>query len=255
MSLFKSSNPVLNEKTFEGTVFEGLRDETQMMTTRGTINKFGFMLLLMLASSAFSWNYFYGGKDPLPLMLLSVFGGLGIILVMGFKKHLSPYLAPAYALLGGLFVGSVSAIYDFRFATKYPGIVFHAVLLTLVTAGVMFFIYRFQIIRVTNTFKKVVILATLSIGVFYLITWIMFLLKAPIPAFLYEGSLLGIGFSIFVVALASLNLLLDFDLIEKGVENNLPKYMEWFGATALLVTLVWLYLEILRLLSKLNSRK
>jgi uncharacterized YccA/Bax inhibitor family protein len=254
MSLFKSSNPVLSEKAFQGTIFEGIRDEAQMMSVKGTMNKFGFLLLLMLASSFFSWNYFYGGKNPLPLMILSVFGGLGVVVLMGFKKNLSPYLSPAHALLQGLFVGSVSAMYDFEFATKYPGIVMQAVLITLVTAAVMFFIYRFRIIKVTNTFKRVIIIATLSIAVFYLIVWVMYLLKFPIPAFLYEGSLFGIGFSFFVVALASLNLLLDFDFIEKGTESGLPKYMEWFAATGLLVTLVWLYLEIIRLLAKLNRK-
>jgi uncharacterized YccA/Bax inhibitor family protein len=255
MSLFKSSNPVLSEKTFQGTVFEGIRDESQMMTMRGTINKFGFLLLLMMATSFFSWNYFYAGKDPLLLMIISVFGGLAVVLIMYFKKEWSPVLSPAHALLQGLFVGSVSALYDFRFATKYPGIVMQAVLLTLVVASVMFFVYRFRIIKVTNTFKRVIIIATASIAIFYLITWVLFLFKVPVPAFLYEGSLLGIGFSIFVVALAALNLLLDFDFIENGSEAGLPKYMEWFAATGLLVTLVWLYLEILRLLSKLNSRK
>lgn len=255
MSIFKSSNPVLSEKTFQGTIFEGIRDESQMMTMRGTINKFGFVLLLMLASSVFSWDYFYSGKDPLPLMIVSVFGGLGVVIAMAFKKEWSPYLSPAHALLQGLFVGSVSALYDYRFATKYPGIVMQAVMLTLIVAAVMFFIYRFRIIKVTNTFKKVIIIATASLAIFYLATWVMFLMKVPIPAFLYEGSPLGIGFSVVVVALAALNFLLDFDFIEKGTEAGLPKYMEWFAATGLLVTLVWLYLELLRLLSKLNSRK
>jgi uncharacterized YccA/Bax inhibitor family protein len=110
MSIFKSSNPVLSEKTFRGTVFEGIRDESQEMTMRGTINKFGFVLLLMLASSVFSWNYFYAGKDPLPLMIVSVFGGLGVVLIMAFKKEWSPYLSPLHGLLQGLFVGSVSAL-------------------------------------------------------------------------------------------------------------------------------------------------
>jgi uncharacterized YccA/Bax inhibitor family protein len=255
MSLFKSSNPVLSEKTFQGTIFEGIRDERQMMTVRGTMNKFGLLLLLMMGTAMYSWNSFYGGQDPLPMLLISVFGGLGVIIIMAFKKQWSPFLAPLYALLEGLFVGSISAMYEYRFETKYPGIVFQAVMITLVVAAVMFFVYRFQIIRVTNTFKRVLIIATASLALFYLITWVLFLFKIPAPAFLYEGSLLGIGFSIFVVALAALNLLLDFDFIEKGSEQGMPKYMEWFGATGLLVTLVWLYLEILRLLSKLNSRK
>lgn len=225
------------------------------MTLRGTVNKFGFLLLLMMGTAVFSWNYFYAGKDPLPLMIASVFGGLGIVIAMAFKKEWSPYLSPIHALLQGLFVGSVSAMYDYRFATKYPGIVMQAVMLTLIVAAVMFFVYRFRIIKVTNTFKKVLVVATTSLALFYLVVWIMYLMKLPVPAFLYEGSPIGIGFSVVVVALAALNFLLDFDFIERGSEAGLPKYMEWFGATGLLVTLVWLYLEILRLLSKLNSRK
>lgn len=255
MALFDSGNPAMNEKTFQGTIFEGIRDESQMMTVRGTINKFGFLMLLMLASSVFAWNYFYGGKDPMTLLLISVFGGLAVMITMGFKKEWSPYLAPGYALLEGLFVGSASAMYDYRFVTKYPGIVLQAVMLTLVTAAVMFFVYRFRIIKVTETFKRVILIATASIAVFYLITWFLFLAKVPLPGFLFEGSPIGIGFSVFVVALASFKLLVDFDMIEKGAENNVPKYMEWYSATALLITLVWLYLEILRLLAKLNSRK
>lgn len=255
MSLFKSGNPVLGEKTYQDTIFGDILNVEEKMSLRGTMNKFGFLLILLLASSSFSWTYFYVGKDPLPLMIFSVFGGLGLILVMNFKKKWSPYIAPAFALVEGLFVGSASAYYDYQFATKYPGIVFQAVLLTLVTAAVMFTLYRFRIIKATNTFKKVIITATMAIAVFYLVLWIFFLLGFSLPGFVTQGTPLGIAFSVFVVALASLNLILDFDLIENGVANGAPKYMEWFSATALLVTLVWLYLEILRLLAKLNSRK
>ena len=191
----------------------------------------------------------------MPLMLTGVIGGLVIALIMGFKKTWSPYLAPAFALFEGLFVGSVSAYYDYAFRTNYPGIVMQAVGLTLVVALVMFVLYQTRIIRVTNKFRSVVMIATLSLAVFYLIQWISSLAFGfSIGSFTHASTPLGIGFSVVVVCLAALNLLLDFDMIEKGVEAGAPKYMEWYGAFGLLVTLVWLYLEILRLLAKLKDR-
>ena len=174
---------------------------------------------------------------------------------MTFKKQWSPYLAPAFALLEGLFVGAISAMYDYQFKTSYPGIVMQAVGLTLIVTMVMFVLYQTRIIRVTNKFRSVITIATISIGVFYLIKWIASLaFGTTIGAFTNASTPLGIGFSVVVVCLAALNLLLDFDMIEKGVEAKAPKYMEWYGAFGLLVTLVWLYLEILRLLSKLKDR-
>jgi uncharacterized YccA/Bax inhibitor family protein len=191
----------------------------------------------------------------MPLVLTGVFGGLVLAIIMVFKKEWSPYLAPAYALAEGLFVGAVSAMYDFAYGQRYPGIVMQAVLLTLVVTLVMFLIYRYRIIRVTQRFKMVIIIATVSLAVFYLIQWIAFLaFKTQVGAFTNAATPLGIGFSVVVVALAALNLLLDFDMIEKGVEMGAPKFMEWYSAFGLLVTLVWLYLEILRLLSKIARR-
>ena len=164
-------------------------------------------------------------------------------------------LPPAFALLEGLFVGSVSAYYDYAFKTSYPGIVMQAVGLTLIVAMVMFVLYQTRIIRVTNQFRSIITIATISLAVFYLIQWIASLAFGfTIGAFTNASTPLGIGFSVVVVCLAALNLLLDFDMIEKGVESKAPKYMEWYGAFGLLVTLVWLYLEILRLLSKLKDR-
>ena len=254
MALFKSGNPTLQEKTYQGTIFQGL-STGQEMTVNGTMNKFGFLFLMMLGSTLFSWSQYYKGSDPMPLMLLGVFGGLALALVMMFKKEWSPYIAPAYAILEGLFVGSVSAYFDDAFKKSYPGLVMQAVALTLVVTLVMYLIYRYRIIRVTEKFRAVIIIATVSVGIFYLIQWVASLaFHTEIGAFTNAATPMGIGFSVLVVCLAALNLLLNFDMIEKGVEMKAAKYMEWYSAFGLLVTIVWLYLEILRLLSKLNSR-
>lgn len=253
MGFFKSSNPALRESTFTGTIMEGIHTG-QEMTIKGVANKFGILLLLMFSTTLFSWNWFYSGKDPLPLLITSVIGCIALSLIMSFKNHTSPYLAPAYALLKGLLVGSVSAYYDVINAQKYPGIVMQAVALTLVVALVMFFVYRYRIIKVTERFKSVIIIATVSLFLFYLAQFICSIaFNYTLGAFTNASTPLGIGFSVVVICLAALFLLIDFDLIEKGVEARAPKYMEWYGAFALLVTLVWLYLEILRLLSKLRK--
>ena len=254
MAIFKSGNPTLQEKTYQGTIFQGISTD-QEMTVNGTMNKFGFLLLMMMGSTLFSWSQYYKGSDPMPLMLLGVFGGLALALVMMFKKDWSPYIAPAYAILEGLFVGSISAYFDDAFKKTYPGLIMQAVALTLVVTMVMYLIYRYRIIRITEKFRSVIIIATISVGVFYLIQWIAsFAFSTEIGAFTNAATPMGIGFSILVVCLAALNLLLNFDMIEKGVEMKAAKYMEWYSAFGLLVTIVWLYLEILRLLSKLNSR-
>lgn len=253
MAFFKSSNPALKESTYDGTIFQGITTGEEM-TIKGTANKFGFLFLMMMGSTLFSWSQFYKGVNPLPMMLIGVFGGLAVALIISFKKQWSPYLAPAYALLEGLFVGCVSAYYDYVNQEKYPGLVMQAVALTLVVALVMYVVYRYRIIKVTQKFKSVIIVATSALMLFYLIQWISSLaFNYTIGAFTNAATPLGIGFSIVVVCLAALFLLLDFDMIEKGVEAKAPKYMEWYSAFALLVTLIWLYLEILRLLSKLRK--
>lgn len=251
MALFKSGNPALSEKAFQGSV---VTDMQNVMTVRGTLNKFGFLFVMMMASSIFSWKYYYDGGNVMPLILLGAFGGLIVAIVITFKKQWSPFLAPAYGLLEGLFVGSISAYYDYAFKTTYPGIVMHAVGITFAVTIAMFLLYNFRIIQATKKFKAVIFTATAGIAIFYLITWVLSFFGINIP-FLYQGSALGIGFSLFVVAIAALNLILDFDMIEQGAAQGAPKYMEWYGGFGLLVTLVWLYLEILRLLSKISSRK
>ncbi len=254
MSLFKSGNPALSEKRFRDTVLDDVVTHDNAMTVKGTLQKFGFLLIMVLGTSFYSWKEFAGGGNVMPLVLTGAIGGLVVAIVLAFKKEWSPFLAPAYALLEGLFVGAISATYNSVFAEQAPNIIMNAVGLTLGTAVAMYLLYSFRIIRATEKFKSIIITATAGIAIFYLIVWVMRMFGFNNMAFLHEGSLMGIGFSLFVVAIAALNLILDFDMIEQGSELGAPKYMEWYGAFGLMVTIVWLYLEILRLLSKLSSR-
>lgn len=251
MDLFKSGNPALSEKQFEKSLTV---DHGDSMTVRGTMNKFGFLMLMVMAGAAFAWQWFDAGKNPMPLMIGGALGGLVVALVIVFKKEWSGFLAPAYAILEGLFVGAISAYFNFIFQEKYPGIISHAVLLTFAVAASMYLLYTLRIIKVTERFRSILFVATASIALFYLLTWVLSFFGIHF-AFLTTGSTFGIIFSLAVIAIAALNLILDFDMIEKGSEMGAPKYMEWYGAFGLLVTLVWLYLEILRLLAKMNSRK
>ena len=253
MAFFKSGNPTLSEKRFSDTILDDVVSHENAMTVRGTLNKFGFLFLLVMGTAFYSWKEFAGGGNVQPLILIGAFGGLVVAIVMIFKKEWAPWLAPAYALLEGLFVGAISAYYNFAFAAQAPGIVINAVGLTFGTAIAMYLLYSFKIIKATEKFKAVIITATAGIAVFYMLAWALGFFGIQIP-FLHEGSAMGIGFSVFVVALAALNLILDFDMIERGAELGAPKYMEWYGAFGLLVTIVWLYLEILRLLSKISRK-
>jgi len=248
MALFKSSNPALQEKSFNGTILEGISTE-EAMSISGTMNKLGIMMVLMIGSTLLAWDQFYKGSDPMTLMLIGVFGGLIVAIVFAFKKSWGSILGPLYAVLEGLFVGSISAIYNYT----YPGLPMEAVALTLLVTLVMFLIYRFRIIRVTEKFKMVIIIATSAIMFFYLLQWVWILITGhPLSGFTNAATPMGIGFSVVVSALAALNLLLNFDIIEKGVELRANKYMEWYCEFGLLVTLVWLYFELLRLLGKLQ---
>jgi uncharacterized YccA/Bax inhibitor family protein len=251
MSLFKSGNPTLSEKVFQSSMATNAVDT---MSLRGTLNKFGFMLLMLMGSAFYSWKEFADGGNVTPLLLTGVIGGLIVAIVIMFKKEWAPYLAPAYGLFEGLFLGAISAYYNEAFAAKAPGIVMNAVGLTFGTAIAMYFLYSFKIIKATEKFKSAIIMATAGIAVFYLIAMVLGFFGVHM-AFLHEGSLRGIGFSLVVVAVAALNLILDFDMIEQGTAAGAPKYMEWYCAFGLMVTIVWLYLEILRLLGKLSDRK
>lgn len=252
MELFKSGNPTLNEKVFQG---PALVQGQEAMTLKGTLNKFMFMFLMLMASAIYTWNLWNRGADVNTLMMIGVFGGFGIALIIVFKKEWSPYLAPAYGLAEGLFLGSISAIFNAEFSKTAPYLIIQAVLLTFGVVITMFVLYRTRIIRVTRRLQMIIFGATGGIALFYLIAMVMngfFHMSIP---FLTQGTPLGIIFSLVVVTIAALNLLLDFNMIDKGVQAGAPKYMEWYGAFGLMVTIVWLYLEILRLLAKLNSRR
>jgi uncharacterized YccA/Bax inhibitor family protein len=250
MAFFKSGNPTLSQKTFE----KNLQAEAEgVMTERGTLNKFGFLFLMVMAGAAFTWNAFYQGKNVFPWMIGAAIGGLIVALILTFKPKLAPYLAPAYGVLEGVFVGAISAYYNYAFAETAPGIVMQAVGLTFGVIVAMYLLYHFKIIKATQRFKSIVFTATAGIAMFYVIAIVLRFFGIEMPL-IHESSLMGIGFSVFVVAIAALNLILDFDMIEQGAAMGAPKYMEWYGAFGLLVTIVWLYIEILRLLSKLSSR-
>ena len=225
------------------------------MTVRGAINKFGFMMLMLIAGAAYNWNLYEQLKQDTmnTLMWVGIIGGLISALAISFKPNWAPVLAPLYALLEGLFIGGISAIMNAAFAESYPGLIMQAVGLTFGVALAMFLLYNFRIISATQRFKSMVFTATLGIGIFYLITMVLRMFGVNV-SFMYDSSLLSIGISLFVVAIAALNLIMDFDMIEQGAERGAPKFMEWYGAFGLMVTIVWLYIEILKLLSKLGSR-
>lgn len=254
MAFLKSGNPTLSEKIFNTTISD---QQQGIMTARGAMNKFGFLFLMVIAGAVFSWHLYSQGKveTMVPLMWTGAIGGLICAIVIVFKRSWAGYLAPLYGLLEGLFIGGISAIVNAMFAQKYPGIVMHSVGLTLGVAVAMFLLYNFRVIRATERFKSIIFTATLGIAIFYLITWIIRLFGVQMDFMMMgNGSLLGIGISLFVVAIAALNLIIDFDMIEKGAEMGAPKYMEWYCAFGLMVTIVWLYIEMLKLLSRLGNR-
>ena len=222
------------------------------MTLSGTVNKTGILLILCLVTASFVWNRFFESGTPssiMGLLWLGLIGGLGMAIATMFKRHWASITAPLYALLQGLVLGGISAIFE----AQYPGIVIQAIGLTFGTLAVLLLAYKSGLIKPTENFRLMIVAATGGIAILYLISFIMGFFGSSI-GFIHSNGLFGIGFSLFVVAIAALNLVLDFDFIEAAAERGAPKYMEWFGAFSLMVTLVWLYLEILRLLAKLRSR-
>jgi uncharacterized YccA/Bax inhibitor family protein len=244
----RTSNPVFNGNTF--TVRPAGVGYGEAMTINGTIHRTGILLLLALVSALFTWNQVSQGAEVGGYIMIGALGGFVLALVTTFKAQWSPVTSPIYAVLEGLFLGGVSAMIN----TAYPGIAIQAVALTFGTCFCMLLAYRSGMIRATQKFKVGVFAATGAIALFYLITMVLGLFHVQIPL-LYGSSPIGIAFSLVVVGIAALNLILDFDFIEQGAMQGAPKYMEWYGAFGLMVTLVWLYLEILRLLSKLRDRR
>ena len=243
--MIRSGNPALSTKTFENLT----NTSSSVMTIDGTVNKTAISMAILLLAAYYTYS-----NAIMTFVLVGFIGGFILALVTIFKKEWAPTTVPIYALLEGLALGGISKIYANAFE---PGIVPQAIMLTLGILFALLFAYKSKIIQATENFKLGVFAATAGIGVVYLISFFMSLfggggLPVMNPA---NSSMISVGFSLFVVIIASLNLVMDFDFIEEGAAKGAPKYMEWYGAFGLLVTLIWLYLEIIRLLAKLNSRK
>lgn len=224
-------------------------NSSNKMTLSGTLNKTLILTLLVFVGGFFSWSGKISTDLFMPVFIGSLVISLIIIFTLMFKPLLANILAPIYAVVEGVFLGMISLIFE----AMYPGIVVQAILLTLTIALIMNLLYRNKIIKVTEKFKAIIFGATLGIFGVYMISIIMSFFGTNIPL-IHESGIVGIGFSLFVVVIASLNLLLDFHFIDKKVESNMPKKMEWYGGFMLIVTLIWIYIEVLKLLSKLRSR-
>lgn len=244
--MMRTSNPALQGQVFDALPYYG----ENTMTVQGTVNRTGLLLGLVVLSASWTWNIAMNEGNFGPYMMVGLIGGLIAAIVTVFAKRWAAFTAPVYAVLEGLALGGISAV----FQKQYPGIVIQAVFLTFGTLAAMLVAYTSRIIRPTENFKLGVFAATGGIAVFYLISMALSFFHVSMPL-VYGNGLFGIGFSVFVVIIAALNLVLDFDFIETGAAQGAPKYMEWYGAFALMVTLIWLYLEMLRLLAKLQSRR
>ena len=240
----RSGNPVLNDRAFERGAYG-----PEAMTLEGTVNKAFIMLVLLGAGAFVAWDRYFAGTLEPGLVIGSAIVGLLLALGIVFVRRAAPFLAPVYAVAEGIVVGGVSAAYE----TQFSGITLQAVLLTAAVFLALLFAYKTRLIQATRNFKLGVFAATVGIAIMYLLSFVLGFFGISVP-YLHDNSLIGIGISLFIVVIAALNLVLDFDFIESGVRSGAPKYMEWYGAFGLLVTLIWLYFEILRLLSKLRSR-
>jgi uncharacterized YccA/Bax inhibitor family protein len=242
----KSGNPGLNDNTFIGQPRPALASER--MTLQGTINKSFLLLVVLLAAALWPWSQYMATGDATTVsssVTIGALGGLVLALIISFKPTTAPFLAVPYAALEGLAVGGLSALLERRF----PGIAIQAVSLTFGVLLVLLIAYSMRLIRVTARMRAIVIGATGAIALFYLVTMVLGLFHVNVP-FVNDSSPLSILVSLAICAVAAFNLVLDFDLIESGVAQGAPRYMEWYSGFGLLVTLVWLYMEILRLLSK-----
>ena len=241
----RTSNPALNDSTFDTYAVAG----GETMTIQGTVNKSFILIALVFSTALLSWD-FMTQSGGIIYVIASAILALIVGLITSFKPTWSPYTAPAYALFEGVFLGALSGFID----TIYPGIAIQAVLLTCGTFLCLLLAYRSGLIKATENFKLGIVAATGAIGLIYLASFVLGFFGIQIP-YIHGNGIIGILFSVLVVVIASLNLVLDFDFIEQGAERGAPKYMEWYASYGLLVTLVWLYIEILKLLMKLASRR
>lgn len=249
MALFKSSNPSLKADTFKDLI---RTNDGKSMTIEGTVNKIALLTLIVFASALYTWNIYQETLDVMatvPYTTTGFIGGFVLALIMIFKKTTAQFLSPFYALLEGLALGGLSAIAEM----KFPGIVLQALLTTFSILFSLLAIYKLKIIKVTENFKLIVGAATMGVALLYLISWIGSFFSFEIPM-IHSSGTMGIIFSLVVIVIAAMNLVMDFDFIEQGAKSNAPKYMEWYAAFGLMITLIWLYIEVLRLLMKLNSR-
>lgn len=242
----RSGNPTLNDKAFER---QGQAYGRDTMTIDGTVNKAFIMLVLLMAGAFVAWNNYFAGGNVIPFAIGGAILGFVLALIISFAPKTAPYLAPVYAVAEGVFLGAISANYE----SYYDGITLQAALLTMGIFVALLLAYRTRLIKATENFKLGVFAATAGIAIVYLLSWVLGMFGVTVP-YLHDSTPLGIGISAFIVVIAALNLVLDFDFIENGARQGAPKYMEWYGAFGLLVTLVWLYLEIVRLLAKIRSR-
>ena len=243
----RSANPALNSNTFTGLP---AMTSGEPMTLQGAVNKTGILLLCLFATAAWSWNQVTDSEQFGVSIVVGAIGGFILGLLTTFKPNWAPLTAPVYALLEGLVIGGLSALLERRF----PGIAMQAAGLTFGTLFCLLLAYRSGVVRATENFKLGVVAATGGIALVYLASMILGLFGHSIP-YIHGSGIVGIGFSLFVVGIAAMNLVLDFDFIETGARQGAPKYMEWYAAFGLMVTLIWLYVEMLRLLSKLRSRR
>jgi uncharacterized YccA/Bax inhibitor family protein len=256
MAIARTANPALNKQTFMGfSVASG----SPVMTLSGTVNRIFILLLLVIAGALYTWRLAFQAMngDPtgasrvvFPWMIGGGIGGFVVALITIFRKQSAPVTAPVYAVLEGLFLGSISAFLEYQ----YKGIVINAVALTFGILLALLLAYRTRLIKPTENFKLGVFAATGGVFILYMVSFLLNIFGIHV-GYLHNSSLLSIGISLAIVVIAALNLVLDFDFIEQGAAAGVPKYMEWYAAFGLIVTLVWLYLEILRLLTKIASRR
>ncbi len=252
--MLRSGNPVLNDETFSTRNLSRTTygDDSNVMTLHGTVNKTLLLLLAIMVSATYTWNLFFEGRTEVmgPIMIGGAIGGFVLGLVTTFKKNWAPITAPFYAVFEGLFLGALSATVE----TRYPGIVIQAVGLTFAVFLALLFAYKSQLIQATENFKLGLSAAMGGIFLLYLAQFVLSMFGVHIP-YIHESGVIGIGFSLVVVVVAALSLVMNFDFIENGASTGAPKYMEWYSAFALMVTLIWLYIEMLHLLMKLNNRR
>ena len=237
----KSSNPILKGELFKQTVEPG----SETMTLEGTFNKVGISFALLFFSACYGWL-----ESSFSLVLIGGLGGLAIALLTFSQKQWAPFTVPLYSIFQGLFLGSFSHALE----KLFPGIISLTILITILILGVTLAAYRFGLLKVTERLRKMVIIGTATIVLMYLLHFILSIAGGGLPM-VHSSTLIGIVLSLIIVGVASLHLVLDFDYIETAIKNGSPKAMEWYGAFSLLVTIVWLYVEVVRLINKWRKHK